>query len=261
VYYRRSGWSAAGCLGGVGAALYYGPTPVPEGVDRCEGLLTETTDRLGTANVLTFLGGLHALADRFEDAFAFLAEADTIYREIGALYMQTDDYSRVLGRSHRLAGDSEAAERVFRECCETFERVGNKAGLASVAAELGELLYSEGRVSEASDWCRLAESSAPSGDVAAQFAWRGLRARLLAREGLIAEGEALVLDALRIAERADAVTHHGEVLLDVAEVLRLGERQTEAAARIEEALELFDAKENAASARLARSLLAELTVV
>jgi class 3 adenylate cyclase len=261
VYYRRSGWSSAGCLGSLGAALYYGPTPVPEGVDRCEGLLEETSDRLGTANVLTFLGGLHALADRFEDAFAFLAEADTVYREIGALYMQTDDHSRVLGRSHRLAGDSEAAERAFRECCDTFERVGNKAGLASVAAELGESLYSEGRYSEASDWCRLAEESAPSGDVAAQFGWRGLRGRLLAREGLIAEGEALVMDAVRIAERTDAVTHHGEVLLDVAEVLRLGERQTEAAARIEEALELFDAKENAASARLARSLLAELTVV
>jgi class 3 adenylate cyclase/tetratricopeptide (TPR) repeat protein len=261
VYYRRSGWSAAGCLGSIGAALYYGPTPVPEGVDRCEELLTETTDRLGTANVLTFLGGLHALADRFEDGFAFLAEANTIYREIDALYMQMDDNSRVLGRTHRLAGDSEAAERVFRECGETFERVGNAAGLASVAAELGQSLYAEQRYSEASDWCRLAEKSAPSGDVAAQFAWRGLRGRLLAREGLIAEGETLAVDAIRIAEQTDALTHHGEALLDLAEVLRLGERHAEAAARIEEALALFDAKENAASARLARSLLAELTVV
>jgi tetratricopeptide (TPR) repeat protein len=261
VYYRRSGWSASGCLGSIGAALYYGPTPVPEGVNRCEGLLAETTDRLGTANVLTYLGGLHALADRFEDGFAFLAEANTIYREIDALYTQMDDNSRLLGRSHRLAGDSEAAERAFRECCETFERVGNAAGLASVAAELGQSLYADQRYSEASDWCRLAEKSAPSGDVAAQFAWRGLRGRLLAREGLIAEGETLAVDAIRIAEQTDALTHHGEALLDLAEVLRLGERHAEAAERIEEALALFDAKENAASARVARSLLAELTVV
>jgi hypothetical protein len=88
-----------------------------------------------------------------------------------------------------------------------------------------------------------------------------LRGRLLAREGLIAEGETLAVDAIRIAEQTDALTHHGEALLDLAEVLRLGERHAEAAERIEEALALFDAKENAASARVARSLLAELTVV
>jgi tetratricopeptide (TPR) repeat protein len=261
VYYRRSGWSASGCLANVGAALYHGPTPAREGVDRCEQLLAETTDRLGTANVLGYLGGLHALADRFDDGFAFLTEADTIYRELGVPYSRADNGARVLGRTHRLAGDSQAAERAFRECCELFERAGDNAALATVAAELGHCLYSEGRYVEASEWSRLAEEHAPRGDVVAQSSWRGLRGRLLAREGMTGEGEALALEALRIAEETDALTFHGEVLLDVAEVLRLGDRDAEAAARVEQALNLFEAKENAASARLARSVLAELTVV
>jgi class 3 adenylate cyclase len=261
MYYRRSGWSASGCLADVGAALFHGPTPVSEGVDRCEQLLAESTDRLGTANVLAYLGGLHALADGLQDAFAFLAEADTIYRELGELYARAANGGRILGRCHRLAGDSDAAGRAFRECCETLRGVGDKATLASVAAELGQSLYSEGRYAEASEWARLAEEDAPTGDVAAQSSWHGLRGRLLAREGMVSQGEELAVEALQIAEQTDALMHHGEVLLDVAEVLRLGDRQAEAAARIEQALNLFDAKENVASVRIARSLLDEVTVV
>jgi DNA-binding SARP family transcriptional activator len=261
VFYRRSGWSASGCLANVGAALFYGPTPVSEGVVRCEELLAETTDRLGTANVLAFLGGLHALADRFDDAFAFLTEAETIYGELAQVFARADNSARILGRTHRLAGDPQSAERAFRECCETLERARDNAALATVAAEFGQSLYSEGRYAEASDWARLAEERVLKGDVVAQASWRGLRARLLAQEGLHAEAEALASKALRMAEQTDALTLHGDVLLDVAEVLRLAERHAEAAAHIEHALNLFDAKENAASERIARSMLAELTVV
>jgi class 3 adenylate cyclase/tetratricopeptide (TPR) repeat protein len=261
VHYRRSGWSVSGCLANIGAALYHGPTPAREGIDRCEELLAETTDRLGTANVLGFLGGLYALADRFDDAFAFLTEADTIYRELGESFARVDNSARILGRTYRLAGDSEAAGRAFRDCWETLEQVGDNGGLATVAAEVGHCLYCEGRYTEASAWAQRAEEHAPGGDMVAQSSWRSLRARLLAQDGLTAEGEALALEALRIVEQTDALTLHGEVLLDTAEALRLGGRDAEAAARVEQALNLFDAKENAASARLARSLLAELTVV
>jgi tetratricopeptide (TPR) repeat protein len=228
---------------------------------RCEELLAETTDRLGTANVLAFLGGLHALAERFDDAFAFLTEAETIYGELAQAFARADNSARILSRTHRLAGDPQSAERAFRECCETLERAGDNAALATVAAEFGQSLYSEGRYVEASDWARLAEERVLKADVVAQASWRGLRARLLAQEGLHAEAEALASKALRMAEQTDAVTLHGEVLLDVAEVLRLAERHAEAATHIEHALDLFEAKENAASERIARSLLAELTVV
>jgi DNA-binding SARP family transcriptional activator len=260
-YYRRSGWSASGCLAEVAAALFYGPTPVAEGIDRCEQRLAETTDRLGKANVLVYLGGLQALADRFDEAFALLGDADQIYRELGELYGRADNGGRILGRTHRLAGDSEAAERVFRECCETFQRAHNKAALSTVAAELGQTLYGQERYAEAAEWSRVAEEDAPAGDIAAQFSWRALRGRLLAREGRIREGEAVALEAVRIVGRTDALTHRGEVLLGLADVFCLGERQAEAALRIEEAIELFELKENNASAAAARSLLAEVANV
>jgi len=260
-YYRRSGWSAAGCLANLAAALMYGPTPVPDGVVRCEQLLDETTDRLGRANVLVYLGGLHALADRFHEAFALLAEAETIYRELDEVYSRADNSGRILGRIHRLAGDPQAAERAFRDCCETFERVHDKAALSIVAAELGQALYSEGLYVEASEWGRLAEEHAPRGDVVAQFSWRALQGKLLAQEGLVGEGEELASEAVRIVEYTDALTHHGEVLLDFAHVLCSADRHAEAATQIEQALKLFDLKENAVSARVAQTLLSEVTVV
>jgi DNA-binding SARP family transcriptional activator len=260
-YYRRSGWSAAGCLTNLAAALLYGPTPVPDGVVRCEQLLDETTDRLGRANVLVYLGGLHAFGNRFDEAFALLAEADTIYRELDEVYQRADNSGRILGRLHRLAGDPQAAGRAFRDCCETFERVHDTAALSTVAAELGQALYSEGLYVEASGWGRLAEENAPRGDVLAQFSWRALQGKLLVQEGLLREGENLAGEAVRIVEHTDALTHHGEVLLDFAHVLCSADRHAEAATHIEKALNLFDLKENVASARVAQTLLAEVTVV
>ena len=259
-YYRRSGWSAAGCLAELASAIFSGPTPVPEGIDRCEQLLRETTDRLGEANVLVFLGGLQALGGRFEDGVALIEDGDEIYRELGEVYAHADNSVRLVGRIHRLAGNPEEAERAFRECCETFERVHDKAALSTVACELGQALYARERYAEAVEWGRLGELEAPTGDVVAQFSWRGIRGRLLARDGRMREGEALVLEAIKIVERTDALTHRGEVLLDHAEVLRLCDRQAEAARRIEQALELFERKGNELSAHGARSLLAEMTL-
>ena len=64
-----------------------------------------------------------------------------------------------------------------------------------------------------------------------------------------------------MAEQTDAFNDRGEVLLDDARVLWLAARQGEASTRIEQALELFERKQNDMSALTARSLLAEVAVV
>ena len=85
-HYRRSGWSESGCLSELAAALYYGPTPVSEGIARCTTLLEETTDRNGRAHVLVFLGALHAFAENLEEALEVLGEGEVILRELGETY-------------------------------------------------------------------------------------------------------------------------------------------------------------------------------
>jgi len=240
--------------------LFYGPTRVPDATQRCEQLLEETTDRLGTANVLAYLAGLHALSTRFDDAFALLATADEIHSELRETYARADNAGRVLGLVQRLAGDAAAAEVTFRECCDAFQRAHDEAAASSVASELGDALYAQERYVEAADWCRFAQEHAPEGDVVAQFLWRGLQAKLLARDGLLGEGEAEAAKALGMVDRTDLLTHHGNALLDGAHVLRLVGRPPAAAKRIEEALLLFESKGNLASANIARSLLDQAAV-
>ena len=109
------------------------------------------------------------------------------------------------GESRCSAGDPAAAERVLAECCETFERMHDAAGLSTVAAELADALYEQGRYDGAESWLELAEKRAASDDISAQWAWRRTRAKLLARGGAFGEAEATADEAVRLAARTDAL--------------------------------------------------------
>jgi class 3 adenylate cyclase/tetratricopeptide (TPR) repeat protein len=256
VHYRRSGWSTSGCLSEIAAAVFYGPMPVEEGLRRCQDLLADATDRLGTAYVLVYVGGLSGLIAQFDHAHALLDEAEAIHHELGELYALANNSGRIRGQLHLLAGDPEAAESVLRACCETFGRAGDAAALSTVASDLGQALYEQKRLREAGEWNRLASEQAPPTDVVAQFSWRSLGAKLLAQEGRVVEAEALGLAALAIVETTDALTSHGHVLLDLATVLVKADRSADAAARLDAASTLFGRKGNTASVHLARHQLA-----
>ena len=260
-YYRRSGWSSSGCLGDIGSALYHGPTPVPEALERCDHLLEEATDRPGRAHVLAYLAGLHAYDERGDEALRLLDEADNIYGDLRDDYSPANTSGRIRGRVHAVAHDHEAAQAAFRACCETFERFDDSAALASVAAELGGSLSAQGRIEEAREWSALAEGHAPAGDVIAQLSWRILKARLLAHDNRLADAEPLAMEALSLVMQTDALTHQGDVLLDVATVLTAAKRPGEAADRLRQAIDAYDRKQNVAAARNARARLAGAGVV
>jgi len=258
VHYRRSGWSASGCLAELGAALLHGPTPVEEALERCEELLEEATDRAGRANVLTFMGGLVALEGRFDEAGRLLEEATSTYEEIGDTYALANNSGRVLGRVEQLAGNTAAAERTLHECCATFDRIHDQAGLSTVAAELADALYLQARDEEAGGWIELAQKHAADDDVNAQYTWRRVRAKILARQGELSEARDLGFEAARMAGDTDAINDRGLVLLDLAEVLRSSDSPADAAGYVHQAIGLFDRKGNVVSTQAARSLLSEL---
>ena len=260
VHYRRSGWSASGCLGELAAALLYGPTPVPDALERCEELLEETPARVGRANVLSFMSGLEALDGRFDDARRRLAHAESTYQELGELYALANDCRRVRGRIEMLAGEPAAAERALADACATLERVHDEAGLSTLAAELADALYGQGRFKEAKGWLDLAEIRSSAGDVSAQYTWRRVRAKTLARGGAHEDAERLARQAAQLAGETDALSDHGNALLDLSEVLLLAGKESEAAPFVEQGLELFERKSNRPSADAARARLSELTV-
>jgi len=260
IHYRRSGWSVSGCLAELAACLFHGPTPVSEALHHCDDLLNETTDRAGKANVLGFMGGLTGLDGRVDEAWPLIAEATAIYEEIGETYALANNSGRVRSRLELLAGNARAAEQTSRDCCATFEQVNDQSGLSTQAAELAEALYAQARYDEADGWAGVAEQRAPGDDLIAQFSWRRVRAKLLAREGSVNRAEELALDAAQLSSRTDALSERGNTLLDLAEVLCLANRSAEASPRVEEALAFFERKGNVVSAGAARSMLDELAV-
>ena len=80
-YFRRSNWPVAPCLQELAAGLYCGPTSVEEGIRRCRALLDEA-DQGGEANILVFLAGLEAMAERFDSARDLAGRARKIYEEL-----------------------------------------------------------------------------------------------------------------------------------------------------------------------------------
>src|SRR4029453_19148493 len=105
---------------------------------------------------------------------------ETIYGELAQAFARADNSARILSRTHRLAGGPPSGGRGFRAFCEMLERAGDNAALATVAAEFGQSLYSEGRYVEASDWARLAEERVLKADVVAHASWGGPRRSVLA---------------------------------------------------------------------------------
>jgi tetratricopeptide (TPR) repeat protein len=212
----------------------------------------------GEAQVLCVLAGLKAMAGRFAEARALLLRARSLFQEIGQDSAAAEMCGFFGARIETLAGDAAAAERVLQEKCRVLRRIGNRAGLATGAADLAEALVALGRHDEADRWCTLAAETGAADDAWTQVGWRTSRAKLLACGGNLAEAEVLAREAVAWVESSDALSHRAKTLLDLAEILRLDSRTEEAREAVEEALALFGRKENVAGASRAESRLAEL---
>jgi DNA-binding SARP family transcriptional activator/tetratricopeptide (TPR) repeat protein len=255
VHYRRSGWPTTACFGEIATSLFYGPTPAPEAIRRCEQLLGEVSDRGGEAHVLVWLGGLEAFAGRLDRARELVERARTMYQELGYRVSEANACGAVMGEIELLAERPQAAEEALRASCRVLGAMQMAVLLASRASELAEAIYRQGRYEEAGAWALVAEENAATDDVGAQFLRRAVGAKLLARREAFEEAELLAEEALGLAEQTDACNNRGKVLLDLAEVLQLGGDSADALTPIELALEQFEKKGNVLGAERARLLL------
>jgi tetratricopeptide (TPR) repeat protein len=236
----------APCLQELAASLYIGPADVADGIRRCQRLLAHA-DRGGQANVLVFQAGLEAMAARFDIARELATRAQAIYEELAWTEKISANCAAIAADIELLAGNYFGAERLLRANCERLELAGDRARLATQAAQLGEALYRQDRFDEAHRWSEVSEACAATDDASAQFSWRALRAKGLARRRALDEANALAQRAVEIAAGTDALSQHAHVLLDYAEVLCLAGRADEAAATAESAVRLLERKGNMAA--------------
>jgi tetratricopeptide (TPR) repeat protein len=160
-----------------------------------------------------------------------------------------------VGPVELLAGDLGAAEQELRSNVEALERMGETGYLSTLAADLAEVLYLQGRYDEADRFTRLSESAAAPDDFASQAKWRSNRAKVLARRSMFSDAEALAREALEIMAPTDYVDYHAMLRVDLAEVLRLAGRAEDAAALVREAIDIWQKRGNRGRERLARAFL------
>jgi len=249
-HYHLAGWSPSNAVLSLGAALYFGPTPVETGLAKLEELRHRfADDRASDANVLTWLGGLMAMSGELAEARAHILSARDRYLELGLSIAASDDCERHLSFVEALDGNLEAAESHLWKSCATLAQTGQSQVLATRAGELARILYLGERYDEAESWTLRAQQSSGADDLDAAFAWQPVNAMLLARSGQPRDAEQRLRELMRQAP-SDAALARAGILTALAEVLRLGGRDDDAADALAAALDLYEQKGDVAAARL-----------
>jgi DNA-binding SARP family transcriptional activator/predicted ATPase len=236
-------------------AALHGPTPATEAIERCRRIVEEVAgDRRSEGLVTSILGWLEAMRGDFELARSLAGRARAILVDLGTSVLAAST-SQESCQIELLAGDPAAAERDLRRDYEALTVLGEKYLLSTVAGDLAQAVYLQGRHDEALELSRVAEDLAADDDVTSQAFWRSVRAKVLARRGEPDEALALGESAVELLRETDDLVALARVLTDLAEVQAADHRVSEARASLEEAAELLERKENPVGAKRAREAL------
>jgi class 3 adenylate cyclase/tetratricopeptide (TPR) repeat protein len=246
-------------LNALARTAFIGPRPVPEAIERCEGFLERSrSDRPLRAVVLNMLGMLVAMSGDFDRARELCAESQAVADDLG-LPVLGAAMRLTAGAVELLADDAPAAVEELQHGYETLQELGERGRLATIAAMLARALTAAERDAEAAAAADASDAAASDEDLVSQIICRGTRARLTARSGDLDEAERLAREAVALAEATDYLSFHADALADLAEVLRIAERENEARKELEHALELYKAKGNVSSAERVRRAIDVIT--
>jgi len=233
----------------------YGTRPVPDAIAICQNILERTgSDRKAAAVTTRALAHLEAMRGRFGVARGLYRKSRASLDELG-WHLEAALTSLSSGPIEMLAGDPAAAEAELRRDYAALEKMGEKHYLSTTAGYLAAALFQQGRDEEADQVATVSERLAAPDDISSQFLWRTVRGRVLARRGLLEDGEALIREALEIIGRAEEPDSQAAVCADLAEVLAAAGRRVEARAAFDRAASVFEAKGNIVSAARATERL------
>jgi len=237
----------------LGAATFFGPTPVREAIGPWEERVEASRDRpaLEAAAIHT-LGPLYGLQERFEEGRAAIGRALEIYTQMG-MSGHLAGTTFTLAELELHAGDWAAAEQAVRPGYESFVAMGENSFVGGAATYLARALYEQRRYDEAQE---LVDVVKGVGDAHAEVDWRAIQAKLLARRDAVDAAIVLAREAVERCGRGDSLLRQARMLEDLAEVLRLAGCFDESTTALKDALNRHERKENAAGATRVRRLLA-----
>ena len=231
------------------SAALWGPTPAPEGIQRCQDYLDEIGNHpTGKAGILLNLAGLYAMQDDFAAAQATLNTAKSMLETLGPT--MTAAITQPAALIAMLAGDPATAEGYLRLEYDSFYQVGERRFLATTAAYLARAIAAQGpsRYDEAIRLIAVSRE-APDEDLSTRAVGQGLHARILADRGRYREAEELARSAAGLAAQTDFLSEHADTLLELSHVLAAARQVSEAHSVATQALDLYQRKSNVPGAR------------
>jgi predicted ATPase len=246
----------ADIVGWLAAAALWGPTPAPEGIQRCQDYLDEIGNHpVGKAGILLNLAGLYAMQDDFMAAQATLNTGKSMLETLGSTMAEITAPAAFIAM---LAGDLATAERYLRLEYNSLYQMGERRFLATTAAYLARAIAAQGpsRYDEAIRLIAVSRE-APDEDLSTWAIGQGLYARILADRGRYREAEELARSAERLAAQTDFLNEHADTLLELSHVLAAAGQVSEAHSVATQAFELYQRKGNLPGTRESLRYLTE----
>jgi DNA-binding SARP family transcriptional activator/tetratricopeptide (TPR) repeat protein len=242
----------------LGIAFILGSTPAAEAEERCRRLLTDATEdraiELSLVGTLAHLVGIQGRGAEFSDLYA-RAEAIVSDPLQEWLWHVPVHFAWFAG----MRAQPDAAERTLRPDYERLKKMGEASHFSAITTLMAQAVYAQGRYDEAETLAEEAATAARPNDVHTRIVMTSTKAKILARRGDYEAAEGLAREAVGFAQTTDFLNSRGEALLDLAEVLRLAGRPSEAVTPLTEAIATYERKGNSLAAEHARETLAEVT--
>jgi predicted ATPase/DNA-binding SARP family transcriptional activator len=232
------------------SAALWGPTPAPEGIQRCKDYLGEIGNHSqGRAEILLNLAGLYAMQDDFAAAEETLSTAKSLLEPLGPTMTATMIQPAAL--IAMLAGDPVTAEMYLRLEYDSLYQMGERRFLPTTAAELARAIAAQGpdRYEEAIQLLDMSREAAADEDLSTQVIGQGVYARILADRGRYREAEELARSAAALAAKTDLLSHHADTLLELSHVLAVAGQASGAHSAAVQARDLYQRKGNLPGAR------------
>jgi predicted ATPase len=240
-------------------ALFLGPLPADEAVQRCEQLLELTRgDLVSEVHILGAQAFLLAMQARVEEAHRLIARGERLMQELGEWIWIYTWHAAAIDLWH---GAAEAAEERIRPAYEALKKLGEQSHFSTMAHGLGTALYLQGRYDEAEQLTHECEAAARANDVYSGVIWRSTRAKVLARKGDFEAAERLAAEAVLFAAQGDFHLASAEASMDLATVHEIAGRPRAAADAVEAAMRFYELKGNVLGLDSARARLADLRPV
>ena len=242
------------------SAYVFGPTPVPEAIERVRALQREAGDSMALqAGAATTLGRLLAMQGDFEQARELFVFGQDFYRSAGMAVSAAGVALHGAWIEHH-AGDDAAEEEHLRHGCADLRALGNQAFFSTVAVRLAQLLYTQGRFAEALEMCTVVREASPADDLINFVLADAIEGCLLSHDDRHDEAEVRFGQAVAAVETTDFFFARADVRLLHAEALSRAGEAAAASGTAALGIGILDEKGDITGAARARSRLAEFGI-